>query len=396
MAISTRNEGAMRRTRTGIGLGIGAAAAAALAFGLLGGLGHRPEARAADAPPAAAQNAGIPVPVVAVVKRTVPVYLDYVGTTEAIRSVALQAKVTGYLAERGAPDGADVKQGDLLYRIDPRDYQAVLEQIKAQAQRDAAALEYSRSNQRRSAALSKDGWVAKDAFDQTTSTLHQGEATLAADQAAIQTAQLNLGYTEIRAPFAGRLSRSLAHEGTLISAAGTQLNTLVQIDPIYATFNPPETALATIEKYRAAGKIPVELLLTGDTEPRFRGSLTFLDNTVDRATGTITARATIDNSVRTLLPGQYVRVRLHVTDQPDALLIPQIALGSSQIGKFVYVVGDGNKAEQRFVTLGATQGAQIIVASGVKEGESVITGNLQKIGPGAPVQPKPAEGSGGT
>jgi multidrug efflux system membrane fusion protein len=396
MAISTRSEGPMRRARTAIGLGIGAATAAGLAFGLLGGLGHRPEARAADAPSAAAQNAGIPVPVIAVVKRTVPVYLDYVGRTEPLRSVALQAKVTGYLAERGAPDGADVKQGDLLYRIDPRDYQAMLEQIKAQAQRDAAALEYSRSNQRRSAVLSKDGWVAKDAFDQTTSTLHQAEATLAADQAAIQTAQLNLGYTEIRAPFAGRLSRSLVHEGTLISAAGTQLNTLVQLDPIYATFNPPETALATIEKYRAAGKIPVELLLTGETEPRFRGSLTFLDNTVDRATGTITARATIDNPMRTLLPGQYVRVRLHVTDEPGALLIPQIALGSSQIGKFVYVVGDGNKAEQRFVTLGATQGGQIIVASGVKEGESVITGNLQKIGPGAPVQPKPAEASGGT
>ena len=158
---------------------------------------------ASQCAPQAARGGGMPVPVVSVIKRTVPVYLDYVGTTEAIRNVTLQAKVTGYLAEQAAKDGADVKQGQLLYRIDPRDYQAALDQVKAQAKHDAAAFDYSRASQRRNAALSQDGWVTQDTFDQTTSTLHQAEATLAADAAAIQTAELNLGYTEICAPLPG-------------------------------------------------------------------------------------------------------------------------------------------------------------------------------------------------
>lgn len=383
----------MRFTRATLGVATGAAAAAVLAVIVLSS-NDRHGAHAAVTSQAS-QNFGLPVPVVAVVKKAVPVYLDYVGTAEAIRSVTLQAKVGGYLAERGAPDGADVKEGDLLYRIDPRDYQASLDQVKAQAQRDAAAHDYSRMSQHRNAVLSKDGWVAQDTSDQTTSALRQAEATLGADQAAIELAQLNLGYTEIRAPFAGRLSRSLVHEGALINAAGTQLNTLIQLDPIYATFNPGENDLIRIEKYRAAGPIPIEVQVSDATAP-FNGTLTFLDNAVDRSTGTITARATIANPDRALLPGQYVHVRLRLTERPDALLVPQAALGSSQLGKFVYVVGEGDKVEQRFVTPGDTVGDLVVIDKGVREGEAVIVGNLQKIGPGAPVQPQTARGQAGS
>jgi multidrug efflux system membrane fusion protein len=336
----------------------------------------------------------MPVPVVAVARKTIPIYRDYVGATEAIRTVTLQAKVSGYLAARGAPDGADVGPGELLYRIDPRDFQAALDQVKAQAQRDAAALDYARANQQRNASLSKSGWATKDSYDQVTSALHQSEASLAADQAAIRTAQLNLGYSEIRAPFAGRIGRSLVHEGAMISAAGTSLNTLVQLDPIYATFNPSESELAEIEAYRARGPVVAELLPTGQDQPPFRGTLTFLDNAVDRATGTIVARATIVNPDRRLLPGQFVRIRLRLGDQPDALLVPQVAVGSSQLGKFVYVVGAGGKVEQRLVTTGATDGELVVVAKGLAEGDSVIVGNLQKIGAGAQVQPMPAAKTG--
>ena len=144
------------------------------------------------------------------------------------------------------------------------------------------------------------------------------------------------------------------HEGTLISAAGTQLNTLVQLDPIYATFNPSETDLARIEKYRAKAD-PGGGDDSGPGRQAIRGTLTFLDNTVDRGTGTIVARATIANPDRSLLPGEFVHVRLHVADQPDTLLVPQVALGSSQLGKFVYVADNG-KAEQRLVSIGATYG----------------------------------------
>ena len=379
----------MRVSATAAGFAVTAVAVAAIGFVLLADAGHGAPNAGAVRP--AAQGGGMPVPVVSVIKRTVPVYLDYVGTTEAIRSVTLQAKVTGYLAQQVAEDGADVKQGQLLYRIDPRDFQAALDQVKAQAQHDSAAFDYSRLSQHRNATLNKDGWVTQDTFDQTTSTLHQAEATLAADAAAIDTAKLNLGYTEIRAAFAGRLGRSLVHEGALIDANSTQLNTLVQLDPIYATFNPSETDLAAIEKARAKGSVPVEVQTSDDGHRSFSGALSFLDNAVDRDTGTITARATISNPDHSLLPGEFIHVRVHVSDQPNALLVPQVALGSSQLGKFVYVVGAEGRVEQRFVSLGATYGGLVVIDKGVKVGDRVIVGDLQKIAAGVPVQPQPVK-----
>ena len=217
----------------------------------------------------------------------------------------------------------------------------------------------------------------------------QAEAALAMDQAAVRTAELNLGYTEIRAPFPGRLGSNQAPVGTLISVAGAPVNTLVQLDPVYVTFNPSEADLTEIQKARAAGSIKAEILLPGETQARHSGEVTFVDNAIDRSTGTIIARATIANADLTLLPGQYVRIRLAIRMEPDALMVPQTALGSSQLGKYVYVVGEGNKADQRLVSLGPTDGALVSVLKGVSEGEHVISGNLQKIGPGAPVQPLP-------
>jgi multidrug efflux system membrane fusion protein len=329
----------------------------------------------------------MPVPVAKIVRKTIPIYLDYPGRTEAIRNVTLEAKVSGYIEKQVAPDGADVKKGDLLYRIDPRDYQALLDQAKAQAERDAAALDYARSNLTRGSQLEKNGWIDKDSFDQRTSAERQATAALAVDKAAIRQASINLGYTEIRAPFDGRLGRTQATEGTLVSAAGTALNTLVQIDPIYVTFNPGEGDLASIEKARAAGKLEATITVPGESGVEYKGVLTFLDNVIDHSTGTITARVTVENGRKTLLPGQYVQVRLHISDQPDALLVPQVALGSSQLGKYVYIVGKDNTVEQRFVSLGPTEGELVAVKGGLPEDARVIVGNLQKIGPGAPVTP---------
>lgn len=341
--------------------------------------------------PSSSPVAVLDVPVTAVVARTVPVFLEYVGTTDAIRTVTLQAQVTGYLLKQAVPDGSDVTGGELLYQIDPRSYQATLDAAKAQAEKDAAALEYASASHRRNAVLNETGDVSTDTLQQSASTERQGKAAVAADRALIETAQLNLLFTGIRAPFAGRLGLSRVHEGALISTAGTQLNTLVQLDPIYATFNPPDTDLPEIQMRQSKGAIPADIIVGQARTPQYHGRLTFLDNSIVRGTGTITARATIENPNQTLLPGQFIHVRLHVADQPDTLLVPQVAVGSNQLGQYVYIVGPGNRLEQRYVTLGDDHAPFVAVRKGVVNGESVVVGNLLKLGPGAVVRPTPVE-----
>ena len=318
-----------------------------------------------------------------VVQRNVPVNLNYVGATEAIRSITLQAKVAGFLMDGGAADGSDVKKGDLLYRIDPRDFQATLDQITAQAARDNAALEYARSNQGRSATLAKEGWKSKDQFDLANSALGQAQAAVTANEAAIRTARLNLSYTEIRAPFDGRIGRAVVHVGALITASGTTINSLVQLDPLYVTFNPGETDLPAILAQKAKGNVIAQVRVGEDSS--FKGTLTFIDNSVDRTTGTLVARLTIANPDKRLLPGQFVRIELQVDELKNALLIPQIAIGSGQLGKYVYVAGSDGKAIRRAVTTKFTQGTDIVVADGLKAGEQVITSNLQKLSDGSSI-----------
>lgn len=388
----------MRIWKSLLGGAVGLAAVSAAGLYAVDRHGRAGGAADAATAPAASPPAGppaMPVPVANVVQRTIPIYLEYSARTESIRNVALQAKVPGYIQAQPAADGADVKAGELLYKIDGRDYAAALDGAKAQAQRDSAALDYARSTYNRGDELTKSGYLAKDTFDQRASNVHQAEAAVAQDRAAIRSAEINLGYTEIRAPFAGRLGRDRAPVGTLVGSAGTTLNTLVQLDPIYVTFSPSEANLADIQKAKASGSVKVSVMLPGDKEARHSGELTFLDNSVDRSTGTITARATVKNAAFGLLPGQYVRVRLQVREQPDALLVPQTALGSSQLGKYVYVVSQDGKAEQHLVTLGPTDGDLVSVA-GVPLGAQIITGNLQKIGPGAPVKPLPEKTASGS
>ena len=301
----------------------------------------------------------------------------------------MQTKVAGYLMQQVAADGSDVKAGDLLYKIDPRDFQAALDQAEAQAQRSSAALDYARVNLERGRKLAQTGFLAKDSLDQRTSTLNQAVAALAADKAAVRAAQLNLDYTEIRAPFSGRLGRNQAAIGTMVSVGGATLNTLVQLDPIYVTFNPSETDLFAIDEARKAGLVKADIFLTGEAQSRHSGQLSFLNNVVDQATGTITARALFANADFSLLPGQYVRIKLHLRDDPDALMVPQAALGSGQLGKYLYVLGKDNVVEQRIVSLGAAYHGLVTIEKGVAEGDQVIDGNLQKIGPGMPVKPIP-------
>ncbi|MDO8878715.1 MAG: efflux RND transporter periplasmic adaptor subunit [Pseudolabrys sp.] len=378
----------MQKWKLGIGLALGAVAIVAGVFALQRNTFSLGKPATAAPNPAAF---AMPVPVAKIVRKTIPIYLEYAARTEAIRNVALQAKIAGYVQKQHVADGADVKEGDLLYTIDPRDYQAALDSAKAQLQRDTAALDYARGNVERGTTLASNGYLDKNTFEQRTSNLRQSEAGIAIAQAAVRSAEINLSYTEIRAPFSGRLGRNQASVGTLITTGSATLNTLVQLDPVYVTFNPSETDLAAIEQARAKGKVVAEVYLPGDGKARTTGEVTFVDNTVDRSTGTIVARATIANADRSLLPGQYVRIKLAVSERPDALVVPQVALGSSQLGKYVYVVGDGNKVDMRLVSLGPTDGDLVAIDKGIAEGDRVISGNLQKIGPGSLVQPLPPQ-----
>lgn len=343
----------------------------------------------ADAAPARGGSAAIPVPVSEVIQKTVPIYLEYAGTTDPVRQVMLEAKVTGYLVRHPVSDGADVHKGELLYQIDPRSYQAALGEARAQAQRDTAAYRYAAANHQRDVYLGRTGAVALDVVERSANSEQQESAAQAADEAAIANAELNLGYTSIRAPFAGRISLTQVHEGALITEAGAQLNTLVQLDPIYATFNPPERDLALIQQAQSHAPVPAEVMVGQSERPSYFGTLSFLDNSVDRARGTITMRATLDNPTHTLLPGQLVRVRLHIGNQPDALLVPQLALSSSHLGSYVYVVGRGNRLERRYVTLGPSYASLVIVNRGVRAGEYVLVGDLLQAAPGMKVRPLP-------
>jgi multidrug efflux system membrane fusion protein len=337
--------------------------------------------------PQAAAPPPMKVPVMTAVARTVPILRSFPGTTQALRTVPIQARVTGYLVEQGAVDGADVASGALLYRIDPQDYQAALTEAQATLAQAVASLQYSRVSQGRNQTLAHQGWVSQDTSDQANSTFHQGQASLDNSEAAVKEAALNLSRTEIRSPFAGRIGASQVFTGSLISVAGATLNTLVQLDPIYVSFNPAEVNLPAIKSGQERAPIETAVSQNGG-KPTHLGTLTFIDNQVSLTTGTILVRATIANPDHALLPGEYVTATLHLGDLPGAVLVPQSAVGTTQIGRTLMIVGEGNKVEQRLVKLGDSEGDMVVVTNGLKPGERVITGQLQKIKPGDPIQPE--------
>lgn len=334
----------------------------------------------------------MPVTVAEVKSETVPVYLDYVGFTASIQSVDINARVEGFLIERAFKDGADVKQGDLLFVIDPRPFEAALDAARAQLAEDRAALSYAREQVRRYKPLVEKDYIAKDAYDDYLTQAAEAEAAVQADIANVTQAKLNLSYCAMYAPFDGRIGRRYVDVGNLVGAGGeaTKLATIVQLDPLYVYFTVAEKDIPEVLRQQQKSDLTVSIILPDESKHPEDGTVDFVDNVVDPAMGTITMRAVVPNSSETILPGQYVKVQLLLKEQPDTIVVPQQAIGDQQGQTFVYVVGDDNKVEFRNVTVGASYEEDRVIEKGLKPGERVITDGLQKVKPGSAVKPETA------
>ncbi len=328
------------------------------------------------------------VTIAQVKSETVPLYLDYVGTLQSIESVDINARVEGFLVERAFKDGADVKQGDLLFVIDPRPFDAALIAAEAQLAEDLAALSYAREQVSRYKPLVEKDYITKDAYDEYRTQAAEAQAVVEADRANVVQAKLNLSYCTMFAPFDGRIGRRLVDVGNLVGAGGeaTLLATIVQLDPIYVYFNVAERDIPQILKQQNIKPLTFNIVLPDESKHPEDGTVDFVDNQVDVTTGTITLRGIVSNTSKTVIPGQYVKVQLLLEEQPDTLVVPQQAIGEQQGDTYAYVVGSDNKVEFRKVTAGSSYGEIRIVEKGLKAGEKVIVNGLQKVKPGITVK----------
>lgn len=319
---------------------------------------------------------------------TVPQYLDYVGILESVESVDINARVEGFLVERAFKDGADVMQGDLLFVIDPRPFEAALETAKAQLVEDLASLSYAREQVKRYKPLVEKDYITRDTYDDYVTQVKEGQAVVEADRANVVQAELNLSYCTMNAPFDGRIGRRMVDVGNLVGAGGeaTLLATIVQLDPMYVYFNVAERDIPQLIKQQNFKPLTFSVVLPDESNHLEDGTIDFIDNQVDVTTGTITVRGIIGNSSKTILPGQFVKVKLLLDEQPDRIVVPSQAVGDQQGSTFVYVVGKDNKVEYRNVTAGGSYKGLRIIDKGLKAGETVIVKGLQKVKPGITVK----------
>lgn len=340
---------------------------------------------------------GTPVLVAPVESRTITVTQDFVAQTAAISTVDIRARVEGFLVQRAFQEGADVKQGDLIFAIDEAPFQAKLDQATAALSKDEAALAFAREQVKRYEPLMQKEYVAREQYDEYRTKADEAAAAVQADRAQIEQAKLNLGYCRMYAPIDGRIGRMLVNVGNLVGAAGqdTKLATIVQLDPMYVYFAPSsKDAEAIIEKH-AKGPVEVSAMLPDGTAFKHAGALDFVNNIVDPKTSTVTMRASIPNPEKTLLPGLYVQARVNLGKHPDAVLIPEQATAEDQQGTYVMVVREDNTVDQRHITATARIEGMRVVDEGLSGGERVITSGLQLVRPGAPVIPRLAKAEPG-
>ena len=354
----------------------------AAAFLLVGGCGEAP-------PPA---RPPVPVVVAESVLQDVPVRIDTFGHVEAYATVEIKSLVAGQLLAIHFVDGQEVKKGDPLFTIDPAPFEAALQQARADLERDQAQEANAEAEYARAGRLFKTGVYTQEQLDSARASLRALKATVAADLAAVEIARLQLGYCCIRAPIGGRMGATLVDAGNLIKVNDVPMAVINRLRPIHVSFSVPEERLAAVRAGLAAGTLPVESSPpgAGNDEPPEKGSLTFVDNAVDRATGMVAVRATFPNEAERLWPGQFVRTVLTLRVVPGAVTVPSRAVETGQDGQYVWVVTTGLTARMQPVTAGASFDDRTEIEKGLSAGERVVVDGQMRLAPGAHVTLKPA------
>jgi membrane fusion protein, multidrug efflux system len=345
------------------------------------------DSRAKDARKAAKGPPAVSVTVAAAAQESVPIRVQAIGNVEPYLTVAVKARVDGQIVAVNFREGEELHKGDVLFRIDPRPYEAALRQAQANALRDRAARDQARSQERRYQDLLDKNFVSKEAYAQIRTNAETAEATGKASEAGLENARLNLEYCTIRSPLDGYVGKVLLQAGNLVKA--NDVNPLVvinQVRPVYVNFAVPEQKLPEIRKYQTLAPLRVEVIAPDRTAAPIVGQLVFIDNAVDPSTGTIRLRAQFDNQDAALWPGQFVNVNLRLYEQPEAIVIPSQAVQSGPQGQYVYVVGDDLVAEVRPIAVQEIDGDRAIVAKGLSRGERVVTRGQLRLGPKTRVQ----------
>lgn len=358
-------------------------------------LGGCTSSDATDAPAIQAPQ----VSVAAALERDVTAWDEFTGRLEAVESVEVRPRVTGYIESVNFEEGAVLRKGDLLFVIDPRPYRAGLAKAEAELQRATARVELTANDVKRSEKLLAIKAVSQEEYDQRVNAAREASANVAAARAAVETARLDLEFTRVTAPISGRVSKAEVTAGNLVtggSNAATLLTTVVSIDPIYVAFEGDEQVYLKYNELARRGAStssrdaanPVLMALANEQGYPHRGEMTFVDNQIDPRTGTIRARAAFDNKDGYLTPGLFARVKLLGRDSYSAVLVDDRAIGTDQNQKFVYVVDAQNKVAYRSVKVGRLDGGLRIVLEGLAPGENVVVNGLQRVQPGAVVTPE--------
>ncbi|MBE0623959.1 MAG: efflux RND transporter periplasmic adaptor subunit [Burkholderiales bacterium] len=327
-----------------------------------------------------------PVSVATVGQQAVAVSIHAIGNVEAYATVALKARVDGQIVEVNFEEGHKIRKGAVLFRIDPRPFEATLRQAEANLMRDTAQSEQTRSQERRYQELLQKNFVSKEAYAQIRTNADTAAAVALASKAAVENARLQLEYSTIRSPLDGFVGKVLLQKGNMVKANDSiPLVVINQVQPIYVSFAVPEQNLVAVREHMAKAKLQVEASPPDSGKLTAIGTLTFVDNAVDATTGTIKLKALFPNKDSALWPGQFVNARLKLFDQKDALLVPSQAVQTGPQGQYVFVVKPDSTAEVRKVELDRVDGEYAIIARGLEKGETVVVKGQLRLAPGTRV-----------